>query len=304
MQNNRYMITVHAGAHCCGADDFHRFLSANRRAVADKGFDLAYPGRNGAPGGTLDSALPEPRHAQGDLRPFAAKIAAALDPCRTVGARGLIVSDQDLPGRLVNLMGGRFYPAAHARARALRMALGQAVDRLVLVVQPYDALFLATWRRFALDRVIEPFSHYAPAMAESQGSWIDVVEHLRDGLEARRVTILAGAQHPASLLSHVAQGLHLPSHILPDPVPQPTDSAVAMIQRHYRQGASFARGQRDRILAFHARQPQGLPAQTFDSLPLADMRGRYVADLDTLSRMDGVEVFGGALPMLTAMAAE
>ncbi len=70
------------------------------------------------------------------------------------------------------------------------------------------------------------------------------------------------------------------------PVPV-TDSAIAMFQRHLKMGTPFAPGQRERLLAFHARLPQSAVRAGFDWLPLADMRGRYVGDLDLLGRWPG-----------------
>ncbi len=293
-------ILVHAGAHCSGAEEFQAFLGANRAAITAAGYDLAYPGRGGAAGGSFDFAYPEPRHQGAEIDSFVAPVASALDVARH-GGRGLIVSEHDLAGRMANLLGGRFYPAAAKRAEVLGRALGRPVDRLVLTVKSYDALFLAAWRRFALDRQMEPFAEYVPAMAGFTGGWVDVVEALRDGLSARRVVILATKPGPLDLLSHIAPAARLADPVLPGPAPVITDSAIAMIQRHYRQGARFAPGQRDRLLAFHARQPQLTREHGFAGLQLADLRGRFVADLDTLARMPGVDVVGSVLP---AMAAE
>ncbi|OYX41848.1 MAG: hypothetical protein B7Z02_14690 [Rhodobacterales bacterium 32-67-9] len=293
-------ILVHAGAHCSGAEVFQRFLGANRSALWASGYDLAYPGRCGASGGRFDCAYPEPRHQGAEIDGFVTSVAACLAEIRPQG-RGLILSEHDLAGRMANLLGGRFYPAAATRAEVLGRALGRPVDRLVVTVRSYDALFLAAWRRFALDRLMEPFSEYVPAMAGFTGGWVEVVEGLRNGLGARQVVILPTRTEPLELLSHIAPRARLSDPVLPGATPMITDSAIAMIQRHYRQGARFAPGQRDRLLAFHARQPQALREHGFAGLQLADLRGRFVADLDTLARMPGVEVVGSVLP---AMAAE
>lgn len=295
-----YEILVHAGAHCCDAELFQRFLGNNRQTIAAAGYDLAYPGRGGAAGGAFDCALPEPKHLGLGAEAFSSPIAAAI-PVPGEGAQGLILSEHDLAGRMANLLGGRFYPAARARAEVLRAALGRPVDRLVIAVASYDDLFIGAWRRFALDRLVEPFAEYAPAMAGFSGGWVDTVAALRDGLEARQVFVLANRPHPQEVLAHLSPSLRLADPVLPSGAPVVTDSAVAMIQRHYRQGARFASGQRDRILAFHSRQPQAMGGQGFAGLQLADLRGRYIADLDALSRMPGVNLVGGAMP---AMAAE
>ena len=293
-------ILVHAGLHCSGAEDFQRFLGLNRDAIRAQGFDLAYPGRGAAPGGSFDCAWPEARHRRDDLQAFVAPVAATLAPVRRPGARGLILSEHDLAGRMATLLQGRFYPAARKRAEVLSGALGRPVDRLVITLRPYDRLFRGAWERYALEREMGAFADYAPAMASFAGGWIDVVEALRDGLSAREVIVLADRTGPLDLLSFVAPELRLSGASLPAPVPPVTDSALAMIQRHFRQGARFAPGQRDRLLGFHARQPQVERDPGFAGLQLADLRGRYLADLDALARLDRVMIVGGVLPAIAA----
>ena len=99
---------------------------------------------------------------------------------------------------------------------------------------------------------------------------------------------------------HLAPGLRLTSPVPGLPMPVITDSAITMLQRHYRQGVRFAPGQRDRLLAFHAHQPQIARESGFAGLQLADLRGRYVADLATLARTDGIRVAGQIFPAIAA----
>ena len=293
-------IVVHAGMHCTGADEFQTVLGLNRNALSAAGLDMACPGRGGAEGGRFDCAFPEPRHQFRDICDHVAAIGGALADSYT-GAGRYLISEHDLAGRMAGLLGGRFYPTARQRAEALRAALGRPVDRLVVVVKPYDTLFTAAWRRFALDRQMEPFAEYAPGMANFTGGWAEVVEAMQGGLEARHVTVLAERPSHEELFAHLLPGFRLPLLAKPAPAPEITESGIAMIQRHYRQGGRYVAGQRDRILAFHALQPQ-LPREAgFSGLHLSDLRGRFVADLDTIARMRGVEVVGNLLP---AMAAE
>ncbi|MCU9848639.1 hypothetical protein OEZ60_11545 [Defluviimonas sp. WL0024] len=293
-------IVVHAGAHCCGAEEYQRFLGANRAALTAAGYDLAYPGRGGAPGGTFDCGFPEPRHQGISLDAIVGAIATALADLGAEG-RGLILSEHDLAGHMASLLAGRFYPVALKRAEALRQALGRPVDRLVVAIRPYEDLFACAWRRFALDRQMEPFAEYVPAMAGFSGGWTETVTALRDGLEAGRVTVLVGPQHPLDLMAHLVPGLRLADPVVLPEAPAITDSAIAMIQRHYGQGARFAPGQRDRILAFHATQPQVAPETGFAATQLTALRARYAEDLDRLAGLAGVELVAGAV---SAVAAE
>ena len=154
MSRHHRQIAVHAGFHCSGSEEFQRFLGANRAAIAAGGYDLAYPGRGGAAGGSFDCAWPEARHSDDALDFFVPPVASALAGAAR-GSDSLIVSEHDLAGRMPALLAGRFYPAARKRAEVLRAALGRPVDRLVVTVQPYDRLFRAAWSRVALEREVE-----------------------------------------------------------------------------------------------------------------------------------------------------
>lgn len=300
MRTESSPIFVHAGPHVSGAEDFQRFLGLNRAEIRAWGFDLAYPGRGGAAGGSFDCAWPDARHRRDDLAAFVAPVRATLAAIRQGGARGLILSEHDLAGRMATLLQGRFYPAVRKRAEVLSQALGRPVDRLVVTLRPYDRLFRGAWERYALEREMAPFADHAPVMAAFAGGWVEVVEALRDGLAAREVIVLAERTGPRELLSFLAPGLNTSGMQLPPPAPVVTASAIAMIQRHFRQGGRFAPGQRDRLLAFHARQPQVERDPGFAGLQLADLRGRYIADLDAVARLDRVMVVGGVLPAIAA----
>lgn len=292
-------IAVHAGFHCTGAEEFQRFLGANKDAIAAQGYELAYPGRGGAAGGSFDCAFPDMRHSDDTLDFFTGPVASALTGVRT-GGHSLILSEHDLAGRMPALLAGRFYPAARKRARVLGDALGRPVDRLVVTVKPYDMLFREAWQRVALDREVEPYAEFVPAMGAFAGGWVEVVEGLRDGLRARDVVVLTDHAEPTELLAHLAPGLLLGEAVPGQPVPAITDSAISMLQRHYRQGGRFAPGQRDRLLAFHAHQPQIAQESGFAGLQLADLRGRYVADIAALARMEGIRFMGGLFPAVAA----
>ena len=49
-------IYLHAGAHRTGSSSFQMCLYANRDLLGSMGLDVAYPGRDGVPGG-LDNPL-------------------------------------------------------------------------------------------------------------------------------------------------------------------------------------------------------------------------------------------------------
>jgi hypothetical protein len=175
------------------------------------------------------------------------------------------------------------------------------VDHLAVSVQAYDMAFLDAWRWLALERTLDPFERYADTMAGFSGGWVEAVEILRETLEVQKVTIVLADPSPAELLTLLVPECGQVDLVGVAPQPVLTDSAVAMVQRQKKQGVSYAPGQLDRIVAFHGRQPQAQRSYGFEGLMLADLRGRYVADLDALARMPGVTTLGQTI---SAMAAE
>lgn len=287
MRGYMYRINVHVGTHASGSRMFQRFLAANRQTIIADGYDIACP-----PWDDLTEAA--------EAKAAASGIGLALAERGTGERRGLLLSDHAIGAQSDRLVKAQFYPEAAARARDLRDALGMAVDRLVLVVQPYEQLFANAWAQHATASLTRPFADLVPQVYGFDGGWLELVEDLREGLEARHVTVLAAPQDPMAVLAQLAPDLCLSQMAHPEPVAPVTDSAIAMIQRHLKAGGRFAPGQRARLMAFHARQPQLPVPAAFEGLRLADLRGRYVADLDSLARIEGVEVVGGTMASIAA----
>lgn len=282
-------IHIHAGTHCATAEAFSTYLGANSEAIAQAGWDLAL----------CDS----------DNGALTARALAAAQS----GGQGLLVSDATLPGTARVLLEGRFYPEARARAQALATMLGRPVARLVLVVQPYDAVFQKAWQGTAHPHDMK-LADLAPQLVGFDGGWHDVVADLQEGLGARRVTVLAAPQEPQAILNHLVPGLANTGLRASGSLPQMTATARAALDRIRAQGLRLAPGQRERLMAFHAKLRQTgaeivqsiaeAAEPAFSGLTLADLRGRYIADLDSLSRLPGVNVIGGIMADRPRLAAE
>lgn len=287
MRGEMYKVNVHVGTHSTGSTAFQRFLAANRHGIRAAGYDLACP-----PSDDLTEAAAAKAAASG--------IGLAMAERGAGERRGLIVSDHAIGAQSDRLVRAQFYPEAAARARALRAAIGMGIDRLVLVVQSYEQLFANAWAQHSMENLTRPFADLVPQIYGFDGGWLDLVEDLRDGLEARHVTVLAAPQDPLAVLAHMSPDLRLADAVRPTAPAPVTDSAIAMAQRHLRAGGRFAPGQQARLMAFHAHQPQFNPPPAFEGLRLADLRGRYVADLDSLARLSGVQVLGGVMAGMAA----
>ncbi len=294
-------INLHVGGQTTGAEDLVVYLAANRAGLRRAGYGLFCFDPAGVGPDSVGADMPEPNADEAAVAAAAARLSAKFGPDRRAGAEGFVLSAADLAGPMAELLLGRFHPNAGLRAKTLRQALGQPIDRLVLVVQPYEVLFHSVWMALAADRRIDAFAEYAQALMQFRGGWADLGEVLAEELEVRELVIVAAPAAPQQALAHILPGVNLRQPIQPYAKPRVTPSAVAMLQRCMAQGTRLQPGQRDRLVAFHARQPQLRSEAVFSPLALSDLRGRYVADLDTLARLSEVTLIGGVLP---AMAAE
>ncbi len=293
-------IYLHVGGQTSGAEDLVVYLAANRSGLRRNGIGLYCFDPMGGGEDSLGVDMPAPDADETAVAAAAARLAQRFGPDRRAGSDGFLISASDLAGPLAEVMLGRFHPHARKRARTLRQAVGQRVDRLVLAVQPYEVLFHSVWMALAMDRRIDPFAEYAAALMQFQGGWADLGQALVEELEVGELVIVAAPAAAPQMLAHLLPGRVLRQPVQPLPKPRVTPSAVAMAQRCIAQGARLQPGQRDRLVAFHARQPQLRPDLGLSALALADLRGRYVADLDTLARLSEVTVIGGNASMMAA----
>ncbi len=300
MRDGQQSVYLHLGGQTTGAEDLVVYLAANRAGLRRAGFGLYCFDVTATGADSLAGAMPAPDAGEAAFEMAARALASRFAPDRKAGEEGFLISAPDFFGPPQDILQGRFFPEARARARLLRRALGQGVDRLVLTVQPYETLFHATWMMMALDRPVAPFAAHAGALAQFQGGWAELGQLLAEELEVREMVIQTAPASAAQSLAQILPGVHLRQPIEPLPKPRLTPSAVAMAQRCLAQGTRLQPGQRDRLVAFHARQPQVRPDYGFSALQLADMRGRYVADLDMLERTCAARVLGTPVPALAA----
>jgi hypothetical protein len=287
-------LSVFAGARLNLSEDIRRLMSLNADCLSGNGIASGEFGNAGVSGTSgmwpaADAEIP-------GLKDAASAMALELSALAATAERALLLSVPELPGTPTEILAGRFFPAAGARAAALRLALGKPVDRLAIVIRPYDDMFRIAWRHAAVAGGAEELGDSARRIAGFRSGWTEVIEALADVLGTGEIDVHTMPADPfdvfSALLPEPIEGLRRI-----EPMPELTDSAVAMIRRHARQGVKFAPGQKERLIAFHARQPQDddLPGR-LPALALADLRGRYVADLSILSRTPGVRFVGQTLP--------
>ncbi|WP_298678297.1 hypothetical protein [uncultured Lentibacter sp.] len=289
-------VYLHVGAHRTGTSSFQLCLALNRARLAEEGYDLAYPGRDGAPGGTLRLRLPRPRMGAEHLPEYVRKTQRALEAHLSAQRQKLILSEENLPGLIVHYFKGRLYPNRRRRLQAFRgglEAVGAEVAHLVLVIRPYAALFVSGYRKHAEDNPVPPFSDYAQRMADFAGGWPQTVQALQNVLRPARLTVVDyGARGQsrallAELVGGSAARFEEPARALNTSA---TDAALEHLQQLYHGGQRLERPAWQEVIARYAeaRSPRGFAA--FEAAQSARLEARYAADLQALAQMDGVRL--------------
>jgi hypothetical protein len=281
-------IFIHAGAHRTGTSSFQMCLHKNREMLRQVGWALAYPGRDDIPSGKLALRLPRPKD---EVQPAAIAKARKTLQDHSDG-KPLILSEENIPGRMMHFMQGRFYPAAEARLQVLRAAWPGPVAHVLLVVRPYGELFVSGFRKRAEDNAVDDFdtlrTHY---MAMDRG-WPEVVAAMRDTLRAEQVTVIPYGQRGASaaLLERLVPGMPGNALIEPQRVMNlsATDAALAALQARYRAGEHLNRKTWKDIVGSHAHDKDSHGFAAFTDEENVLLSERYDRDLDVLSQLGGV----------------
>lgn len=287
-------IFLHAGAHRTGTSSFQLCLAENRAALEAAGYDLAYPGRDGAPGGRLRLQLPRKRHGAQRVPQFAERLRPHLEGFSPDPARALILSEENIPGLMRNFYDGQFYPGSENRLRSLASALPGPVEHCLFITRDYDALFMSAWRKRAEDNPVPPFADLVPQFMAMDRGWPEIVAELRDLLAPKRLTVIPYDRRGSSvdLLHRLAPDLE--GVALREPARSlnlsATDAALEALQARYRAGEELKERQWRQVIADHAGQtePRGLTG--FPDADRAALRERYAADLKRLAAMGGVDL--------------
>ncbi|WP_299374603.1 hypothetical protein [uncultured Tateyamaria sp.] len=281
-------IYIHAGAHRTGTSSFQMCLHENRAALDQAGLATAYPGRDGIPSGDLALRLPGTIGAE----PAGFVDRATRTLADHAGGRPLILSEENIPGRMFHFMRGQFYPMAGPRCEVLRAAWPGTIAHVLLVVRPYDELFVSGYRKRAEDNAVPSFDDLRPTYMAMDRGWPSIVEVLRDVLRPDLLTVIPYAQRGSStdLLQRLVPGI--PGTALKEPGRvvnlSATDAALEVLQEAYRGGQKLPRAKWKSVIGAHAedRAPRGFAA--FSETEVTELSERYASDLKQIEWMDGV----------------
>lgn len=285
-------LYLHLGAHRTGTSSFQMMLAQNRAALTAAGFDLAYPGRDDIPGGDLGLRLPSPRAADQWETRFVPACAGELQRHATDRSQAMILSEENILGRMIHFAAGKFYPAAQARLQTIAAAAEAPVLRAVLVVRDYRALFISAWRKRAEDNAADPFKAGRHNMVHMDRGWPDLVRLILEHLKVQELVVIDYARRGRSV---DMLGLLVPE-LAALPLREPekrvnhsaTDAALAELQRRYHQGEKLKRDVWKQIIAAHREDTRGLGLSEFTARQERILKGRYEAHLDEIAAMPAV----------------
>jgi len=287
-------LYLHAGAHRTGTSSFQLCLAANRSKLEAEGYDLAYPGRDGAPGGMLHLRLPKPRHSKEDLPEFTAKVTKTLMRHVTGDSGGLILSDENVLGLIVHFFSGRLYPARRKRLLAFRgglEAIEAEVAHILLVIRSYEELFVSGYRKHAEDNSVEPFEAIAQTMTDFSGGWPDTIKAVQNVLKPAAITVIEyGARGESSALLARLLGAEPEAYVEPeeDLNVSATDAALEHLQGIYQAGTELEREAWQAVIAQYADQAEDRGFARFSAAQSEALAARYAQDLEEIGAMEGV----------------
>lgn len=280
-------IFIHAGAHRTGTSSFQMCLHVNRAVLHGAGYTLAYPGRDGIPSGRLEVRLPGGVTVPDDAADRArASLAAYMDD------RPLILSEENIPGRMFHFMKGQFYPRTESRAHVLRAAIDRPIAHVVLVLRPYDEMFVSGYRKRAEDNPVRPFADLRPSYMAVRSGWPKVLRAVRDILKPAAITAVPYPKRGTS----VALLQRLVPALADIPLEEParvvnlsaTDAALEALQARYHAGVKLRRPEWKAMIGAHAddRSDRGFAA--FTDTEKVELTKRYNADLNKIAKMPGI----------------
>lgn len=288
-------VFIHAGAHRTGTSSFQMCLDLNRDALRAQGIDPAYPGRDGIPGGRLRLRLPGPGTNPGKVAEMTEGAGQTLASISPDPNRALLLSEENIPGRMFHFYKGQFYPAAEARMKVLATALRangcEKVARLVLVLRSYDALFASAYRKRAEDNPVAPFREIAPRMVAMDRGWPALVRAVKTILAPRELIVVEYGQRGESqellrrLVPEVSANWKEPERVMNLSA---TDSALEALQARYHAGEVLDRTAWQDVVAAHRDQRDSTGFASFSGKEKRALTERYEQNLDKIAKIRGI----------------
>lgn len=280
-------VYLHMGAHRTGSSSFQMCLGQNAAALRDAGFDVLYPGRDGADGGNLRLRLPAPRDNVENEGAIVERAQTRLT-AQLTGKPKIILSEENLPGLMMGLFKGQFYADAEKRLTQLHGILPGPIKHLLFLVRPYDSFYASAWRLRAQDRRMDPFDTVRHRFLSIDQGWHDLVATIKDTLKPEQMTVLDFRHRPSSpdLVRLLVPELDIPLQEIEARVnTSPSDAAILECQERMKAGETITPKKLARIAGKHAGKKRQFG---FSTVEAAHLTGLYDQHLAKIEQMAGV----------------
>lgn len=285
-------LYVHLGAHRTGTSSFQMMLAENRDLLAHAGYDIAYPGRDDIPQGDLRLKLPDPRNLGQWETKFLPSATAELQRFASTDSHAMILSEENIPGRMIHFPAGQFYPAAEVRLQTLAAAAQAPVLRAVLVVREYTGLYVSAYRKRAEDNKSPPFAEGRHNMLHMDRGWPDLVRLIFKHLKVQELVVIDYGKRGRSV---DILGMLVPE-LATVPLREParrmnhsaTDAALVALQERYHSGEKLERDAWQQIIAEHRHDKESRGVSEFTKRQTRILEGRYAEHLEEIAAMPAV----------------
>ncbi|WP_299416285.1 hypothetical protein [uncultured Sulfitobacter sp.] len=285
-------LYVHLGAHRTGTSSFQMMLAENCDVLRAAGYDVAYPGRDDIPHGDLRLRLPQPRNTGKWEATFLPGATKELARHATADTHAMILSEENIPGKMIHFPNGQFYPAAEKRLHVLAAAAGAPVLRAVLVVRDYAGLYISAYRKRAEDNPSPPFAEGRQNMLKMDRGWPDLVRLVFKHLGVQELVVIEYGRRGRSVDMAGMLVPDLADVSLVEPARRmnhsATDAAMIELQKRYHAGEKLARGDWQQIIAEHRDDRASYGVSEFSKRQKRILDGRYAEHLDEIAAMPAV----------------
>ncbi|MEX0340535.1 MAG: sulfotransferase [Arenibacterium sp.] len=289
-------VFMHGGAHRTGSSSFQLCLAHNAKRLEAAGYSLAFPARDGVESGTLALRLPGPRHdhascvtmVKGGQQKFNAQFGTNDK---------LIMSEENLPGRMVHFYSGQFFPAAEKRADVLLAAMQANVAHLLYVVRDYAEFFVSAHRQRAAYHRVHPFSKLREAVVDMSDGWPDLIELFQRHLQPKEITVVEYRQRgeSRSLLARMLPDIAVEE--LEEPAKQlnrsATDAGLLAIQAQFAAKNKMTDAERNALADAHRNDTSDKGFARFSQEDRELLNDRYERDLERIENMPNVTFVRG-----------
>jgi hypothetical protein len=284
----RGVVFLHGGAHRTGSSSFQLCLAENAGQLEGAGYGLAYPARDGVESGRLELRLPGPRHGDVACQTMIRGGLAKFDDLFGDRER-LILSEENLPGRMVHFYNGQFYPAAAKRADVLAAAMRAPVAHLLFVVRDYAPFFVSAHRQRALDNPVQPFERLREAVMGMTEGWADLIALFQQHLRPEQITVVDYAQRGESRALLARMLPDIAADALQEPARQlnrsGTDAGLMAIQAHFAANENLGEPERAALLQAHDADVGDKGFARFSQAEERLLTERYARDLDRIAAL-------------------